>query len=85
MEKYNHFKDMTNFFSLINQFWISFSYILSQVNVKLKKTEENARRKKKDSLDDEDEMDLDSMDWWSKYFASVETLIRVGVVSMTTQ
>lgn len=85
MEKYNHFKDMTIFFSLINQFWISFSYILSQVNVKLKKTEENARRKKKDSLDDEDEMDLDSMDWWSKYFASVETLIRVGVVSMTTQ
>lgn len=76
---------MTIFFSLINQFWISFSYILSQVNVKLKKTEENARRKKKDSLDDEDEMDLDSMDWWSKYFASVETLIRVGVVSMTTQ
>lgn len=30
-------------------------------------------------------MDMDSMDWWSKYFASVETLIRVGVVFMTTQ
>lgn len=59
--------------------------LFCQVNVKLKKTEENARRKKKDSLDDEDEMDMDSMDWWSKYFASVETLIRVGVVSMTTQ
>lgn len=83
MEKYNHFKNMTFFFSLINSEF--HFHIFCQVNVKLKKTEENARRKKKDSLDDEDEMDLDSMDWWSKYFASVETLIRVGVVSMTTQ
>jgi hypothetical protein len=46
--------------------------------VKQKKTEENSRRKKKDSIEDDEEMDLESMDWWSKYFASVETLIRVS-------
>lgn len=81
--KYYLFKEIRYFFSLINS---KFHFqIFCQVNVKLKKTEENVRRKKKDSLDDEDEMDMDSMDWWSKYFASVETLIRVGVVFMTTQ
>ncbi|XP_056017603.1 otoferlin-like isoform X2 [Ostrea edulis] len=49
---------------------------INMINVKQKKTEENSRRKKKDSIEDEEEMDLESMDWWSKYFASVETLIR---------
>ncbi|KAL5015843.1 hypothetical protein ScPMuIL_005432 [Solemya velum] len=39
-----------------------------------KKTAENKRRKQ--SVVDEDELDLESMDWWSKYFASLETLIR---------
>lgn len=52
--------------------------------MKQKKTEENSRRKKKDSIEDEEEMDLESMDWWSKYFASVETLIRVSLVVMKT-
>lgn len=83
MEKYNYFKNMIFFFLLINfEFYF---YIFCQVNVKLKKIEENVRRKKKDFLDDEDEMDLDSMDWWSKYFVFVEIFIRVGVVFMIIQ
>ena len=44
---------------------------------KEQKTEENKRRKKKGNVD-EDEPDMDALDWWSKYFASVETMIRVG-------
>ncbi|XP_076441089.1 otoferlin-like [Babylonia areolata] len=39
-----------------------------------KKTAENKRRKK--SSVDDDEPDMDALDWWSKYFASVETMIR---------
>ncbi|XP_046585626.1 otoferlin-like isoform X5 [Haliotis rubra] len=38
------------------------------------KTAEN-RKKKRQSIDD-DEPDMESLDWWSKYFASVETMIR---------
>ncbi|BFZ16669.1 hypothetical protein BsWGS_19709 [Bradybaena similaris] len=33
------------------------------------------KKKKKDSVDD-NEPDMDALDWWSKYFASVETMIR---------
>ena len=44
---------------------------------KEQKTAENKRRKKKGNVD-EDEPDMDALDWWSKYFASVETMIRVG-------
>lgn len=43
-------------------------------------TEENKRRKKGNV--DEDEPDMDALDWWSKYFASVETMIRVGNPSL---
>lgn len=43
---------------------------------KEQKTAENKRRKKKGNIDD-DEPDMDALDWWSKYFASVETMIRV--------
>ena len=43
------------------------------------KTSENRKKKKKDALNSEDdEPDLESLDWWSKYFASMETMIRVG-------
>lgn len=47
--------------------------------VKADKTAENRKKKKyKDSLNgDEDEPDLENMDWWSKYHASVETMIQV--------
>ena len=36
------------------------------------------KKKKKGQTEDDDEMDLESLDWWSKYFASVETMIRVS-------
>lgn len=38
------------------------------------KTAENKRRRKAGI--DEEEPDLESLDWWSKYFVSVETMIR---------
>ncbi|XP_035826598.1 otoferlin, partial [Aplysia californica] len=41
---------------------------------KEQKTAEN--KKKKKGAIDEDEPDMDALDWWSKYFASVETMIR---------
>ncbi|XP_014771959.1 otoferlin isoform X1 [Octopus bimaculoides] len=41
---------------------------------KEQKTAENKRRRKAGI--DEEEPDLESLDWWSKYFASVETMIR---------
>ena len=47
-----------------------------QMTDKEMKTAENKRRKKGNV--DDDEPDMDALDWWSKYFASVETMIRVG-------
>lgn len=35
------------------------------------------KKKKKGQAEDDDEMDMESLDWWSKYFASVETMIKV--------
>jgi hypothetical protein len=52
-----------------------------QVTEKDKKQAENQKKKKKGSLD-EDEPDMDALDWWSKYFASVETMIRVCMTSL---
>ncbi|XP_071147847.1 otoferlin-like isoform X5 [Mytilus edulis] len=42
---------------------------------KKQKTAEN-KRKKKSLPEDEDDLDVDNLDWWSKYFASVDTLIQ---------
>ena len=47
---------------------------------KNQKTAENKRKKRKDSMssvNDDDDVDLDGMDWWSKYHASVELLLSV--------
>ena len=45
------------------------------------KTLENKKKRKKESQNADDttadDMDLDCMDWWSKYHASMETMIRV--------
>ena len=41
------------------------------------------KKKKKGQTEDDDEMDLESLDWWSKYFASVETMIRVSKLTIT--
>lgn len=35
------------------------------------------KRKKGDEIEDE-ELDESMLDWWSKYFASIETLTEVG-------
>lgn len=35
------------------------------------------KRKKGDEVE-EDELDESMLDWWSKYFASIETLTEVG-------
>ena len=47
-----------------------------QGDAKEQKTEENKKKKKK-SDSEEDKEDQESLDWWSKYFASVETMIKV--------
>lgn len=47
-----------------------------QADQKKQKTAEN-KRKKKSLPEDEDDLDVDNLDWWSKYFASVDTLIQV--------
>jgi hypothetical protein len=57
------------------------SEMCEQVSEKDKKQAENQKKKKKGSLD-EDEPDMDALDWWSKYFASVETMIRVCMTSL---
>ncbi|XP_052775587.1 otoferlin-like isoform X2 [Mya arenaria] len=44
------------------------------VSQKELKTEENNRRRRRSTIDDEDP-DEETMDWWSKYFVSMETLI----------
>ena len=41
------------------------------------------KKKKKGNTEDDDEMDMESLDWWSKYFASVETMIRVSRLAST--
>ena len=51
--------------------------ILSQVDKKEQKTAEN-KRKRRSTIDDE-ELDEESMDWWSKYFVSMDTLISVSI------
>lgn len=51
-------------------------YSFFQAEKKKQKTAEN-KRKKKSTPEDEDDLDLDNLDWWSKYFASVDTLIQV--------
>ncbi|KAL3867775.1 hypothetical protein ACJMK2_040625, partial [Sinanodonta woodiana] len=48
--------------------------IIDTTSAKDQKTAEN-RRRRKSTIDDE-ELDLESMDWWSKYFVSMVTLIR---------
>ncbi|XP_013379026.1 otoferlin isoform X3 [Lingula anatina] len=47
--------------------------IISIEQGKADKTEEN--KKRKGSTADEDDLDTDTLDWWSKYFASVEMMI----------
>lgn len=39
------------------------------------------KRKKGDEIDDE-ELDESMLDWWSKYFASIETLTEVSRVTL---
>ncbi|KAL4236528.1 C2 domain [Mactra antiquata] len=44
-------------------------------DLKDKKTEENKRRRRRRSTIDDEDIDEEAMDWWSKYFVSMETLI----------
>ena len=53
------------------------SFFLFQVDKKEQKTADN-KRKRRSTVDDE-ELDLESMDWWSKYFVSMDTLISVSI------
>ena len=48
-----------------------------QAEKKDKKTEANKKKKSKDEGAEDDKADQESLDWWSKYFASVETMIKV--------
>ncbi len=42
--------------------------------------EMTSKKRKKKNQEEDDEMDVESLDWWSKYFASMETMIRVSIV-----
>uniref|UniRef100_A0A7N6BSD7 C2 domain-containing protein n=1 Tax=Anabas testudineus TaxID=64144 RepID=A0A7N6BSD7_ANATE len=42
------------------------------------KEKKKKKKKKKGGVEDEDETDERVLDWWSKYFASIETLKEVG-------
>lgn len=41
------------------------------------KERKKKKKKKKGQADEEDETDESVLDWWSKYFASIETLKEV--------
>lgn len=51
-----------------------------QAHQKHVKQEANIKKRRKDSVLDDD-MDTDALDWWTKYFASLEALIEVGFFS----
>ena len=42
-----------------------------------KKAEKKKKRRDSAASGEEDELDEQCLDWWSKYFASMETMIRV--------
>ena len=48
-----------------------------QIDKKDQKTADNKRKRR--STIDEEELDLESMDWWSKYFVSMDALICVSI------
>ena len=53
---------------------------------KEQKQAENKKKKKKggDNGDAEgDDLDIENLDWWSKYHASVETMIRVNTALLS--
>ncbi|XP_064626480.1 otoferlin-like [Lineus longissimus] len=54
---------------------ITVKFEVSEGDAKEQKTEENKKKKKK-ADSEEDKEDQESLDWWSKYFASVETMIK---------
>ena len=57
-----------------------FTFLQGGESKKDQKSSETRKKKKKDSRGDPEEgedMDLDNMDWWSKYHASMQTMIRV--------
>ena len=61
------------------------SAVLSQgEKSKAEKTAENKRKKKHryGGGGEDEEPDLDTMDWWSKYHASVDTMIQVTTLAM---
>lgn len=41
------------------------------------KEKKKKKKKKKGGVEEEDETDESVLDWWSKYFASIETLKEV--------
>jgi hypothetical protein len=42
-----------------------------------KEEKKKKKKKKKGEVEEDDETDESMLDWWSKYFASIETLMEV--------
>jgi hypothetical protein len=42
-----------------------------------KEEKKKKKKKKKGEVEEDDETDERMLDWWSKYFASIETLMEV--------
>lgn len=46
-------------------------------NEEAKEEKKKKKKKKKGEVEEDDETDERMLDWWSKYFASIETLMEV--------
>uniref|UniRef100_A0A9J8CL01 Otoferlin n=1 Tax=Cyprinus carpio carpio TaxID=630221 RepID=A0A9J8CL01_CYPCA len=53
-------------------------FIFIWINISNKEKEKKKKKKKKGEEVDEEEPDESMLDWWSKYFASIETMMEVG-------
>ncbi len=56
---------------------VKVSELFWQTEEESDKEKKKKKKKKKGGVEDEDETDERVLDWWSKYFASIETLKEV--------
>lgn len=55
------------------------SELFQQTEEECDKEKKKKKKKKKGGVEEEDETDERVLDWWSKYFASIETLKEVSL------
>ena len=54
-----------------------FDTLCTQKEVENEKDKRKKKKKKKGEAEEEEETDESTLDWWSKYFASIETHMEV--------